>query len=209
MSSAGNPEALAEDPENDLLWRFDMRRLEAEEIRDAMLAVNGRLNPEMGGHGVYPTIPKAYLAGQSRPGAGWGDSTPEQQARRSVYIHVKRSLITPILASFDLPETDFSCPARFSTVQPTQALSTLNGEFLNGQARDLADRVRCEAGEATDDRVRRTLRLVLSRPPDAEEVARGRRFIEALQAEDGLDADRAFELFCLMALNLNEFLYLD
>ena len=209
MSSEADPEALAADPENDLLWRFDMRRLEAEEVRDAMLAVTGRLNPEMGGPGFYAKIPEAYLAGQSQPGAGWGDSPPGQRARRSIYIHVKRSLITPILASFDLPETDFSCPARFATTQPTQALSTLNGDFLNEQARHLADRVRRDAGAEADDRVRRAIRLVLSRTPTQDEVARGVGFLDDLRAEDGLGADRALELFCLMALNLNEFMYLD
>ncbi|RUL83388.1 PSD1 and planctomycete cytochrome C domain-containing protein [Tautonia sociabilis] len=209
MSSKGNPEALADDPTNDLLWRFDLRRLSAEEIRDAMLAVTGVLNPKMGGPGFYSRIPKAYLAGQSRPGAGWGDSPAEERARRSVYIHVKRSLVTPILASFDAADTDFSCPVRFATTQPTQALSTLNGELLHEQAAALADRVRQEAGPESDDRVRRALALVLCREPTADEVARGVGFMEALRSEDGVEPDRAFELFCLMALNLNEFIYID
>ena len=209
MSSRGNSEALAADPENDLFWRFDLRRLSAEEIRDAMLAVTGALNPKMGGPGFYSEIPKAYLAGQSRPGEGWGESSEQERARRSVYIHVKRSLVTPILASFDAADTDFSCPVRFATTQPTQALSTLNGSFLNDQARALADRVRDEVGTSAEARVLRTLRLVTSRTPTPEEVSRGVAFIEELRVEDGVGSDRAFELFCLMALNLNEFLYID
>ena len=96
MSSTAEPTALAKDPQNDLLWRFDMRRLEAEEVRDSILAVDGRLNLEMGGPGVFPIIPKEVLAGQSVPGAGWGSSTPQEQSRRSVYIHQKRSLVVPI-----------------------------------------------------------------------------------------------------------------
>ncbi|QDV36855.1 PSD1 and planctomycete cytochrome C domain-containing protein [Tautonia plasticadhaerens] len=209
MSSAGDPEALAVDPQNDLFWRFDLRRLSAEEIRDSMLAVTGALNPEMGGPGYYSEIPAAYLAGQSRPGEGWGDSPAGQRARRSVYIHVKRSLVTPILASFDSADTDFSCPVRFATTQPTQALSTLNGEFLNAQARDLADRVRGECGQAPGERVRRVLRLVTQRSPTEGEVARGVTFIDRAAAEDEVGPDRAFELFCLLALNLNEFFYVD
>jgi len=67
QSSRARDQALAKDPENDLLWRFDMRRLSAEEIRDSILAVNGQLNLKVGGPSVFPVIPKAVLAGQSRP----------------------------------------------------------------------------------------------------------------------------------------------
>ena len=111
MSSRANPEALAKDPANDSLWRFDMRRLTAEEIRDSVLAVGGTLNLKMYGPGIYPEIPREVLAGQSAPRAGWGSSPSEEQARRSVYIHVKRSLMTPILESFDAAETDRSTPS--------------------------------------------------------------------------------------------------
>ena len=209
MSSTFDPKADAVDPANDLLWRFEGSRLEAEEIRDAILAVAGRINPKMGGPGIYPTIPDSYLAGQSRPGQGWGRSSLRDRERRSVYIHVKRSLMTPILASFDAPETDFTCPVRFATTQPTQALSTINGEFLNRQARLLADRVRRESGVETADRVARALRLTTSRAPTDAEVRRGVDLVEGFRVEDDLGADRALDLFCLLALNLNEFLYLD
>src|SRR5690606_8284168 len=75
MSSRGNPEGLAQDPANDLFWRFNMRRLSAEEIRDSIHAVNGRLNFKMYGPGIYPDISQEVLAGQSMPGAGWGKSS--------------------------------------------------------------------------------------------------------------------------------------
>src|SRR6185437_6853551 len=103
-SSRASEAALAKDPANDLLWRFDMRRLTGEEIRDSVLAVTGSLNPRMFGPGIFVDIPPEVLAGQSVPGKGWGNSPPDEQARRSVYIHVKRSLLTPILESFDLAE---------------------------------------------------------------------------------------------------------
>src|SRR5205814_456914 len=133
MSSRPSKEALEKDPANDLFSRFDMRRLSGEELRDSIHAVNGRLNTKMYGPGIYPEISAEVLAGQSVPGAGWGKSSPEEQARRSVYIHVKRSLITPLLADFDFADTDSSCAARFATTQPTQALGMLNGEFLHAQ----------------------------------------------------------------------------
>lgn len=209
MSSRANPEGLAADPENDLLWRVDMRRLSAEEIRDSLLAVTGALNRKMYGPGVYVEIPKEVLAGQSRPGYGWGKSPPEEQSRRSIYIHVKRSLLTPILESFDLAETDRSSPVRFSTTPPTQALGMFNGGFLNQQATAFAARVRREAGADASRQVRLALNLALARPPRDEEVRRGLRLMEALQARDGCSADEALRYYCLMVLNLNEFIYLD
>ena len=153
------------------------------------------------------------MAGQSRPGSGWGDSPAEEQARRSIYAFVKRSLITPILADFDVADTDTSCPVRFTTTQPTQALGMMNGEFLQRQARVFAERVRREAGgpDAADVRaqVRRALEIALVRPVGDDEVARGVALIDRLDDADGVSPGRAMELFCLMVLNLNEFAYLD
>jgi hypothetical protein len=83
--------AAAKDPENDLLWRFDPRRLTAEEMRDSILAVSGNLNlKKVDGPSVYPVIPKEVLAGQSRPGDGWSRSSAEDAAARSVFVFVKR-----------------------------------------------------------------------------------------------------------------------
>ena len=209
MSSRADPEALAKDPGNELLWRVDMRRLTAEEIRDSILAVTGTLNLKMFGPGVYPEIPKEVMAGQSVPGAGWGKSPPEEQARRSIYIHVKRSLLTPILEGFDLAETDRPSPVRFSSTQPTQALAMLNGAFLNGQADALADRLRREAGDVASAQVRLALRLVTGRDPSVAEVRRGMDLVESLSKRDSIGPGGARKAFCLVALNLNEFLYVD
>ncbi len=209
MSSRGNPQALAADPANDLFWRFDMRRLSAEEIRDSILAVTRCLNLKMYGPGIFPEIPKEVLAGQSVPGRGWGKSPIAEQNRRSVYIHVKRSLLYPILESFDLAETDRSTPVRFSSTQPTQALAMLNGAFLNKQAQIFADRLLREAGKDIKKQVRLALYLATSRPPRDADIRRGVELINALQKEDGASADLARKYFCLMVLNLNEFVYLD
>jgi hypothetical protein len=208
-----NAQAFALDPLNDSFWRFDMRRLSAEELRDSIHVASGAFNPKMFGPGVYPSIPKAVMAGQSRPGEGWGDSSHQEQARRSIYAFVKRSLITPILADFDLADTDTSCPVRFTTTQPTQALGMMNGEFLHRQARVFAERVRREAGgpDAADvpAQVRRALEIALVRPVTDAEVAKGVALIDRLDDADGVSPSRAMELFCLMVLNLNEFAYLD
>ena len=209
MSSRGRPAALKADPANDLFWRFDMRRLAAEEIRDSILAINGSLQLKMFGPGVYVDIPKEVLAGQSRPGQGWGKSSEEDQARRSIYIHVKRSLLTPILESLDLADPDRSTPVRFSTVQPTQALGMLNSEFLNREAGVFAARLRREAGEDVRQQIRLGLYLVTSREPTSAEIKRGVRLVESLKAEEHATPEVALKYFCLMALNLNEMVYVD
>ncbi|MEM9660064.1 MAG: DUF1553 domain-containing protein, partial [Planctomycetota bacterium] len=175
MSSVGDREALAADPTNELFWRYDMRRLSAEELRDASLVVVGRFNPQMFGPSFYSNISDEALATQSRPGDGWGKSSREQRARRSLYIHVKRSLITPLLEAFDFPDPDVSCEARFATTQPGQALAMLNGEFFNDRARDLAARVVEEAGDDVRRQVAHALRLTLVREPQADEIADGER----------------------------------
>jgi mono/diheme cytochrome c family protein len=210
MSSGYDPAAFGKDPENDLLWRFDERRLTAEEVRDSILAVSGNLNlQKRGGPSVYPIIPKEVLAGQSQPGLGWGKSTPEDAASRSVYVHLKRSLMVPILAAFDAADPDASCPVRFNTTQPTQALGMLNGDFLNEQAQVFADGLRKEAGTDPAAQVRLALWRVMQRQPTASEVERGVKFLTTMQATHKLSADEALRRFCLLALNLNEFMYLD
>ena len=212
-SSAANSEALAVDPLNDALWRFDMRRLTAEEIRDSVHVASAAFNPKMEGPGVTVDIPKEILAGQSQPGSGWGKVSEEEQARRSVYIKVKRSLLTPILADFDMADTDSACPVRFVTTQPTQALGMMNGEFLQKQAKVLAARVKREAGGRDANEVaaeiRRAYQVTLVRDASADEVARGMALIDTLEETDGVGPGRALELFCLMLLNTNEFAYLD
>lgn len=208
MSSQANETASAKDPANDLFWRFDMRRLTAEEVRDSVLAVTDELNHDMFGPWFYPKLSDEVLAGQSRPGEGWGDSSEAQRARRSIYIHVKRSLPVPLLAVFDFPDADGSCEARFRTTQPAQALTMLNGDLLNDEAKQFAARLREEA-DTTEARVNRGLSLALCRPPEDKEIDRGLALIETLKTKHDVDDDRALELFCLVTLNLNEFVYLD
>jgi Protein of unknown function (DUF1549)/Protein of unknown function (DUF1553)/Planctomycete cytochrome C len=210
MNSQGDSVLVAKDPENDLLGRFDLRRLTAEEIRDSILAASGNLNlDKTDGPSVFPVIPREVLSGQSVPGNGWGKSTPEEAAARSVFVHIKRSLAVPLLAVFDSPDPDTPCPVRFNTTQPTQALGMLNGTFINGQAKVFADSVRQEAGPSDQAEVLLVLRRVLQRTPTQTEIDRGIRFLGELRDKDKLSADEALRRFCLLALNLNEFIYLD
>lgn len=209
LSSQAQRNGLARDPANTLYWRFPMRRLSAEEVRDSILAVSGQLNRRMAGPGIYPTIPKEVLAGQSRPGEGWGKSPPAEQSRRSVYIHVKRSLIVPILQTHDLADTDSTCSVRYTTTVPTQALGMLNGEFTNELARALVSRLRTEAPDDLGAQVRRTIRLTTGRIPTEDEVTKDLAFIREMQTSSKLDEPSALAMYCLLALNSNEFMYLD
>ena len=208
MSSQDIPANRGKDPGNDLLWRFEMRRLSAEELRDSILAVAGNLNSKMYGPSIFPRIAQEVLAGQSVPGNHWRPSPPEEQVRRSIYIHTKRSLIVPLIAAFDGAETDTSCPVRFSTTQPTQALATLNGQFLNRQATTFSSTLRMQ-GDKPRDHVQKALWRGLQRPPQADEIQQGVRLLETLARRHKLTADKALDYFCLLVLNMNEFVYLD
>jgi hypothetical protein len=190
-----------------------MRRLTAEEIRDSILTASGTINLAMHGPGMFPELPEEVVKTSSmnamlESSGTWGKSTPEEAARRSIYVHVKRSLLLPIMTDFDQADPQSSCPVRFSTTQPTQALNLLNSKFAHDQAALLAERLR---HEATDDeaRVRLGFELVASRPATMDEIARGLQFMRELQQENGLTPDKALQRFCLLLLNLNEFVYLE
>ncbi len=209
MSSRATPAELAADPSDRWFWRFPMRRLAAEEVRDAILAVSGELRLKAGGPSIYPPIPPEVLAGQSVPGQGWPVSPPDEAARRSVYVHIKRSLQVPILATHDAADTDASCPVRYTTTVPTQALGLLNGTFANEQAAHLADRLRREAPGDPAAQVRRAVRLTTACEPGPDEVRRDVAFIRALRDRAGLDERAALTQYALLVLNANAFLYLD
>ena len=198
------------DPENDWLSHFDLRRLSAEEVRDSILAACGNLNVNKAdGPSVYPVIPREVLAGQSVPGKNWEKSSPEEAAARSVFIHIKRSLAVPLLTAFDAADPDSPCPVRFTTTQPSQALALINSTFANEQAALFASRLRREAGNDASACVKVALTRVLQRTPTEREIARGVKFLDDNIQQEEVSADEALRRFCLLAINLNEFVYLD
>jgi len=217
-SSAFQPEAARLDPQGSLLWRWRQRRLDAEVVRDSILAVSGRLNPRMGGPGVYPTLPLAVLEGQSKPGDGWGKSDEHEQSRRSIYIFAKRSLAVPELELLDTPDTTSSCERRVVSTTGPQALTFLNGAFIHEQARHFAARLIALVGQRPKDQVERAFGLALCRPPRPEESSAALEFLDeqerqikaeaaAARAEPGDARRQALEAFCLVVLNTNEFVY--
>jgi len=209
MSSTGNAVGLKVDPNNDLFWRFNMRRLAAEEIRDSILNLTGQLNLKMAGPSIYTEIPPDVAKTASRPGGAWGRSSKEDAARRSVYIFVKRSLHEPFLASFDWADTDNTCDVRFVTTVPTQTLTMINSKFLNDAAETLAKRLQTEKPGDVNGQVRRALELATSRPPTQQDVTEGIAFIKNFQTKSNLDENQSLQRFCLLVLNLNEFVFLD
>jgi cytochrome c553 len=225
-SGTDNPTALAADEGNRLWWRQNLRRLRAESLRDAMLAASGQLNLAVGGPSFYPTLPKEVLFTSTNPGRGWGQSTPEEQRRRSLYIFVKRTLLVPLMETFDYTNTTFPMGERATTTVAPQALMMLNNTFVHEQAAALAERVKREAGEAGPDQVARLFQIVLQRLPTDKErdialsvlANQQQARLATLALESGTrdpqsDAatanHRALRSLCLMMLNLNEFLYID
>ncbi len=209
LSAKADADSLKVDPANGLHWRFDMRRLGAEEVRDSILVMSGNLNAKMHGPSVYPKIPQAVLAGQSVPGSGWPTSSKEDGNRRSIYVHVKRSLQVPILVTHDQADTDSSCPVRYTTTVPTQALGMLNGEFANDQAAAFAERLKKEHPGDLNAQIARAVRLTTGRTPGAEEVSKDAAFVKLLVEKYEMDESVALTRYCLLLLNANEFVYVD
>jgi hypothetical protein len=209
MSSVPGPDALAKDAPNALLSRFRARRLSAEELRDSMLAAAGTLNADRGGPGVRPPMPEEVLATSSRPEEVWPLTPPETWTRRTLYIHLKRSLQHPLLAVFDMADVDGPCPVRFATVQPTQALSMFNGALTNSLAQDLANRVMREHPGDVRAQLSRARALTSGTPPAAQELDEAEAFVLELQERDGMDLAGAMQAYCLVLFNLNGFLTVD
>ena len=163
QSSVWRSDAAQIDPENRKLWRFQPHRIEAEIIRDSILAASGKLNLKPGGPGIKPRVPAEILEQSKRN--GWPNVKREgpEHWRRSVYIYLKRQLPMPMLTLFDAPDSSQSCAVRFSSTTPTQALTLMNDEFVNEQARFLAELVMTDdPNNATRNLLERALSLLAS-----------------------------------------------
>jgi hypothetical protein len=204
QSSVPNEKAVAADPDNKLLWRFQRRRLEGEVIRDSALATAGLLNTKMFGPGVFPPRP----AGTANKGAWKADEDPAEANRRSVYVFVRRNARYPLFESFDMPDTHESCSRRQQTVSVTQSLAMLNNDLVLDWASAMAGRVMNDAGLSTDAQIERAFRLAYGRTPKSAELESSREFVARQTALAG-DAKTAVADLCHVLLNSNEFLYMD
>ena len=209
---------MAQDPGNELFWRQNLRRLDAEALRDSVLLASGRLNFKMGGRGIFPNLSKDVLATQSRPGSGWGKSDEAERSRRSIYIFIKRTLMVPMLETFDYTNTAESLGGRPVTTVAPQALLLLNSRFMQEQAGILAERIIKETGPNDLANVEQTFLLTLGRRPTSSEqqiaLEMLRRELQRQQPPNAHSIDneaqrQALRSLCLVMLNLNEFIYLD
>ena len=199
MSTTWNPAYGSQDPDDRLLWRMPYKRLEVEAIRDSMLAISGHLSTEMFGPSIYPEIPPAALEGSSDPDKIWKASSERDASRRTIYVFLKRSMIVPMLDVLDLCDTSHSAARRLNTSVATQALTLFNGDFVNTQARYLAERLRREAGVDAREQIDLAWRLALARPSKPAETS---AMLDFLKRE-------SLEEMCRVLFNLNEFVYAD
>jgi hypothetical protein len=177
MRSSNHPAAdllAGKDPENRYLAYFAPRRVEAEVLRDAMLAVAGELSPDAGGPGTYPQINRSvadqprHAMGSLRP-AYWAEPAKAARNRRSIYSFQQRSLVDPLVEVFNGPPLDMSCEQRDATTVPTQAFSLFNSELSCDLALAFAARLGKEA-DGNRTRVERAFRLAYGRPSTAAET---------------------------------------
>jgi hypothetical protein len=203
QSSASRDRPQGVDPDNELLWRANRRRLEAEVIRDTVLAVPGNLNRLMGGPGVRLPLPPE-LARLQYKGTWQADPDVSRHHQRTIYLFVKRNNRPPFLEAFDAPDTTVSCGRRTESLHAGQALTLLNSPLLDRQARAFAARLTVEVPDrSTTLIIERAYYLALSRSPGQDELAAGREFLDNSQ---GLFSDRLAD-YCLVLFNLDEFLY--
>jgi hypothetical protein len=199
MESKTNAEADAADPENLLLHRMRIRRLEGEAIRDAMLAISGRLNEKMYGPSV-PVHLNAFQDGRGKPASGPLDG----DGRRSLYLAVRRNFLSSFLLAFDTPIPFSTVGRRTVSNVPAQALILMNDPFVHSQAETWAKRVRSQAGTA-QERVEHLYQSAYGRPPRAQELAAALAFV----AESKADEARAWADLCHVLFNAKEFIFLE
>ena len=203
-------EARKKDPENEYLWHYPLRRLEAEAIRDAILAVSGNLNLEAGGKPYFPPVPERVRKSVAKGEWVVNDEGPEVW-RRGVYSYFKRGMKYPMFEVFDQPDPNVSCESRSVTTAPTQALTLLNNDFILSQARAFAERVLLEAGPEQEAQVRAAYRIALSREPSPSELTGNVAFVNRqrdVQRNAYSPELEALTDLCDVIINLNEFVYI-
>jgi hypothetical protein len=183
-----------------------LRRLTAEQLRDALLSSSGMLHSKSGGPPIWPELPPevlqanpAFLDDNAEKVKGWYPSPAAEQSARSIFLIQKRTVRVPFMETFDLPENSASCARRnVATVAP-QALSLLNSPLAIAAAQSFAQRVQREAGGEQDRQIEAAYWLALQRPPTESERTACVRFLQT----------RTLAELCRVLLNLNEFVYLD
>jgi hypothetical protein len=172
QASADNEAGRKLDPENQLLWRMNRRRLEIEAVRDSMLAAAGRLDLTASG------VPFPLTAEPSTP-------------RRSVYGFIERGRIPALLNAFDFASPDQHAPLRYVTTVPQQALFFLNSPFVAEQSSALANRSEVAIASSPSEKIKRMYNLVFGRDPDRQELEAGMKFVSQSAEPPAVDAPRS------------------
>ncbi len=211
-SNRRSERAAAEDPDNRLLWRMPLRRLEAEALRDSILAVADRLDDTVGGPAVELRARPDGLQVVSETESAGGPT------RRSVYLLARRTWPLTFLTAFDFPVIDTACSRRVPSATPLQSLTVMNSEFVTENAREAANRAAALAGDRSNphDLVETTYGLLFSRKPSAQESEIALDHLDSQQqlyAKANSSAEEAFEKSLAnlvhMLISSNEFLYVD
>jgi hypothetical protein len=201
-----NSEWAEVDPENRLLHRMPIRRLEAEAIRDAVLAVSGRLNSEIHGPSVLPHV-TPHMEGRGKPNSGPLDG----EGRRSIYINARRNFLTPLLLAFDYPVTFTPIGRRGSSALPSQALALMNDPFVVQGAERWAERALAEAGSRSADRIAWLYETAFAREPTEDETAAAIDFLQAQSLKRGVGSEdpQVWSDLCHVLINVKEFIFID
>lgn len=174
QSSGQRDDVLKVDPDNKLLAVYPRKRLEAEEIRDSLLAASGKLEDKIGGPAVFPPVPANFNAGNL-----WTPSAdPAEQNRRSVYVFVRRSVPYPLMQSFDLADPSHAHHKRDVTTTPLQALTLFNSDVVFGWSQALAGRVIREAGKDESAQLNRLYEILFARAPNKSEKVALKDFLD-------------------------------
>ena len=198
-SDTVNAKAEEQDPENKLLWKFSRRRLDAEEMRDAMLSLSGNLNLKLGGPSVIVPIETELLQSLYAPSQWKVTPDAAEHNRRSIYLLVKRNLHLPMMEVFDSPDALVSCARRESSTHAPQALELLNGTFSNKQADGFAERLKKLSGGNLAKMVDQGYLLAAGRLPTPKERVVALEFARSAKPHE----------FALALLNLNALMYID
>lgn len=203
------------DAANRFLWRANRRRKDAESLRDAFLAATQELQLPLGGPSFYPTISADALEGLSRKTSAWTASPEAEQHRRSLYIFTQRSLLPPMMTTFDMCDSTMSCGQRDVTIVAPQALTLLNNEFVHKRAAAVAVACMKSNGPIADHHVDQVWEMILGRLPTDEEQALSLAHLEsqlhrfreppvaAVSTEQSADREALDELLHTATLNLD------
>jgi hypothetical protein len=190
------PDPRSLDSENRLLWRMNRTRLDAESLRDALLAVTGRLDPTMGG----PSVQQFWFKDDHSPTYDYTRFDVESPAslRRSVYRFIVRSVPDPFMETMDCPDASILTAKRNQTLTPLQALSLLNNPLVLQQAEHFAERLKHERADR-EGQIERACQLALNRQPQPTEWLRLRAFTDRYGLAN----------LCRLLFNCNEFSFVD